>query len=251
MPNNTAGSYQAEATLSRTAMLIGGDAMDRLSQIRVIIFGVGGVGSWCAEALVRTGVTNLTMVDPDLVVPSNINRQLPATSQTVGQAKVEVLRSRLLEINPQAHIVAEQRKYCQQTASDYNFDQFDYVIDAIDSLTDKSLLIRQACLSTAQIFSSMGAALKSDPQRISVAEFWHVKGCPLARALRQKFKREGTFPARKFKCVYSDELLKNRIDVAPDPESPRANGTLMHITATFGLTLASLVIRHAAPELGK
>lgn len=228
---------------SRTEMLLGTEAMARLKDVRVVIFGVGGVGSWCAEALVRTGVQHLTMVDPDVVVPSNLNRQLPATTQTIGQAKVEVLRQRFLDINPQAEITAVQDRYSQETASQYDFNHYDYVIDAIDSLSDKALLIRQACLSSAQLFSSMGAALKSDPQRISVAEFWRVKGCPLARALRQKFKRDGLFPARKFKCIYSDELLKNQPNVPSDPQSPRANGSLMHITAIFGLTLASLIIR--------
>lgn len=228
---------------SRTEMLLGPDAMQCLAQTRVLLFGVGGVGSWCAEALVRTGVGHLEMIDPDVVAESNLNRQLPATTSTLGRPKVEVLRRRLLSINPHADIVARTDKYCQATAREWDFNQYDYIIDAIDSLSDKALLILEACRSHARLFSSMGAALKSDPQRVAIAEFWKVKGCPLARALRQKFKRDGVFPSRKFRCVYSDELLKNHPDAERDPESPRANGTLMHITAIFGLTLASMVIR--------
>lgn len=235
---------------SRTEMLLGPDVMQRLQQTRVLLFGVGGVGSWCAEALVRSGVGYLEMIDPDVVAESNLNRQLPATIETMGEKKAEVLQRRLLTINPQADVVARAEKYSEATAQQWDFNQYDYIIDAIDSLNDKALLIREACRSRARLFSSMGAALKSDPQRIAVAEFWKVKGCPLARALRQKFKRDGLFPSRKFRCVYSDELLKNHPDAESDPDSPRANGTLMHITAIFGLTLASMVIRDVTEKAG-
>lgn len=243
MQADGAQSYCREAAFSRTEMLLGHEAMGRLCRSRAVIFGLGGVGSWCAEALVRTGIGHLEIVDPDTVAPSNLNRQLPATVAAIGQAKVEVLRKRFLEINPQADIVARQEKYCEATATNWDFGQYDYVIDAIDSLADKALLITEACRADTKLFSSMGAALKSDPSHVGVAEFWKVRGCPLARALRQRFKKSGVFPSRKFRCVYSDELLKNRPDVPRDPESPRANGTLMHITAMFGLTLASLVVR--------
>jgi len=219
MPTDAAPSRSREAAFSRTAMLIGRDSMARLGRTRAIIFGLGGVGSWCAEALVRTGIGHLEMIDPDTVAPSNLNRQLPATTQTLGLAKVEVLKSRFLAINPQTDIVARQEKYCQATASSWDFGQYDYVIDAIDSLPDKALLITEACRAGTRLFSSMGAALKSDPSRVAVAEFWKVKGCPLARALRQRFKKSGVFPARKFSCVYSDELLKNQPDIPHDPDS--------------------------------
>lgn len=236
-------SQLPQGAFSRTELLLGSETMKNLDSARVLLFGVGGVGSWCAEALVRTGIGHLEMVDPDVVAPSNLNRQLPATVDAIGQPKVEVLRHRLLSISPQADITARQEKYTAQTAAQWDFNDYDYIIDAIDSLADKALLILTACRSEARLFSSMGAALKMDPQHVAVAEFWKVKGCPLARALRQKFKREGTYPSRKFRCVYSDELLRNNPDVERDPDSPRANGTLMHITAIFGLTLASMVIR--------
>jgi len=172
-----------------------------------------------------------------------------ATQSTIGQPKAEVLRMRLLDINPDADIVARCMAYDENTAGEFCLDDYDYVIDAIDTLKSKALLICRACESTATLFSSMGAALKLDPQRIRVAEFWKVEGDPLARTLRKRFKREGTFPARKFQCVYSDERLQNA-EAQPQAEGGQAerrpNGTVAHITAIFGFTLASLVVRDVA-----
>ncbi len=226
--------------LQRALLLLGDGVMERVAQQRIIVFGCGGVGSWCIEALVRSGFRHITLVDFDRVSPSNINRQLMATQSTVGQVKVEAMRRHLLDINPEADIVIRNETYCADTAETFPLDDYDYVIDAIDSLPDKQLLIERATRSRAQFFSSMGAALKMDPTRVHVTEFWKVKGCPLARALRQRFKKQQRFPARKFQCVYSDELLKNQ-EVADAGE--RANGSLVHITAIFGLTLAGLVIQ--------
>ena len=226
---------------SRATLLLGDETMAILRDKRVIVFGVGGVGSWCAECLIRTGVGHLTMVDFDKVSVSNVNRQLMATVDTVGQVKVDVLRQRLLSINPQADVVALQETFTEETSSQFDLDSYDYVIDVIDSLRDKARLILQACQSQARLFSSMGAALKMDPSRIGVAEFWQVKGDPLARALRNYFKRQQCFPRRKFKCVFSDEMLQN--NKVEESEGKTANGSLVHITAIFGCTLASLVIR--------
>ena len=226
--------------LQRALLLLGDGVMERVAQQRIIVFGCGGVGSWCIEALVRSGFCHITLVDFDRVSPSNINRQLMATQSTVGQVKVEAMRRHLLDINPEADIVIRNETYCADTAETFPLDDYDYVIDAIDSLPDKQLLIERATRSRAQFFSSMGAALKMDPTRVQVTEFWKVKGCPLARALRQRFKKQQRFPARKFQCVYSDELLKNQ-EAADAGE--RANGSLVHITAIFGLTLAGLVIQ--------
>ncbi|MDE6049555.1 MAG: tRNA threonylcarbamoyladenosine dehydratase [Paramuribaculum sp.] len=233
---------------SRARLLFGDEGMRRLSEIKVIIFGVGGVGSWCAEALVRSGVMNLTIVDCDTVCPSNINRQLMALHSTVGEPKVSALKDRLLDINPNAVIDAREEVFNAATAESFHLESYDYIIDAIDSLADKALLILLATRTKAHFFSSMGAALKLDPERIGIAEFWKVQGCPLARALRQRFKRSGEFPARKFKCVYSDELVANKSVLdEPDDNSgrTRVNGSLMHITSIFGAMLASLVIRSA------
>lgn len=222
---------------SRSELLLGTDTMQRLARTRVILFGVGGVGSWCAEALVRSGVGHLTMVDFDRVDVTNVNRQLMATSTTVGQVKVDALRQRLLTISPQADVVAVQQTYTQETADQFVLDDYDYVIDAIDSLPDKALLILRACQSEARLFSSMGAALKLDPTRVKTAEFWRVVGDPLARALRNRFKRNATFPRRKFQCVYSDERVEAK---------GTGKGSLVHITAVFGCVLAGLVLQDVA-----
>ncbi len=228
------------AIFRRNELLLGSETMERIAQKRVIIFGVGGVGSWCAESLVRSGISRLTIVDSDRVSVTNINRQLMATTKTVGQVKVDALKERLLSINPKAEITALQQVFSEETAENFQLDTYDYIIDAIDSLKDKATLILLACQQQAKLFSSMGAALKLDPTRIKVTEFWKVKGDPLARALRNRFKKDKTFPKRKFLCIYSDELLKNQMPV--DPED-RGNGSIVHITAIFGLMLAGLVIQ--------
>ena len=224
--------------------------MERIARKRVIIFGVGGVGSWCAESLVRSGIRQMTIVDSDRVCITNVNRQLMATMKTVGMVKVDALKERLLSINPKAEITALQKIFSEETAAEFDLGSYDYIIDAIDSLKDKAALILLATSLSPHggtkgglFFSSMGAALKMDPTRIRVAEFWKVQGDPLARALRNRFKKEKTFPKHKFQCVYSDELLKNQLPV--DPED-RGNGSISHITAIFGFTLAGLVMQDAS-----
>ena len=251
---------------SRSRLLLGDEAMALLDRRSVIVFGVGGVGSWCAESLVRTGLRHLTIVDCDRVAASNVNRQLMATTATIGEVKVEALRRRLLQINPAAEVTAVERVFSEATLADFFPDggqPYDYVIDAIDSLADKALLILTATRRGITLFSSMGAALKLDPTRIGVAEFWHVKGDPLARALRNRFKRAHTFPACKFKCVFSDEPPVAGASVASTPQDVAAalplkrqiNGSLVHITAIFGNILANLVVRdilqaaHPAPAI--
>lgn len=236
--------YDESSFFHRTERLLGTETVLRLQATRVIVFGLGGVGGWAAESLVRSGVGHITLVDFDLVSPTNVNRQLPATSLTVGEVKVEVLKQRFREINPELDIHVEPIFYTADTADRFDLDSFDYVIDAIDSLQDKALLIVRATQSKARLFSSMGAALKLDPSRIAVAEFWKVKGCPLAAALRRKFKKGEHRPTRRFTCVYSDELLPN-LGVSDEPTGYKAciNGSLAHITAIFGFTLAGLVVK--------
>ena len=199
-----------KAIFNRSYLLLGDEAMETIGSKSVIIFGVGGVGSWCAEALVRSGVRRLTIVDSDRVCITNINRQLMATTATVGKVKVDALKERLLEINPKAEITAIQEIFCAETAESFCLEEYDIIVDCIDSLKDKALLIELATRMQGKFYSSMGAALKIDPTRVQVAEFWKVKGCPLARALRQRFKRQKRYPARKFLCVFSDELLANK-----------------------------------------
>ena len=229
-----------ESIFQRTALLIGEEALERLQSKRVIIFGVGGVGSWCAESLVRSGIRQLTIVDSDIVCASNINRQLMATTTTIGQAKVDVLCRRLLDINPSAEITPLRQRFNDETAASFGLTEYDYIIDAIDSLRDKMLLIEMACDAPGLLFSSMGAARKMNPARIQVGEFWQVQGDPLARTLRKRFKQQGRLPSRKFQCVFSDELLPNK-----GTPCDTSNGTLAHITAIFGFTLAGLVVRDA------
>lgn len=230
---------------SRTKRLVGAEGMDRLRQLKIAVFGVGGVGSWCAESLVRTGIGHITIIDPDCVAISNINRQLMATLDSVGRPKVEILKERFASINPDCEVTALQTRFTAEKAADFDLSQYDCIIDAIDSLEDKAQLILASTRTRSLFLSSMGAALKMDPTRIKVAEFWDVKGCPLARALRNKFKRRDIMPSKKFKCVFSDELLPN-LGQIPDEElkfdKVAYNGSLCHITAIFGFTLAGLAI---------
>ena len=236
----------------RAELLLGEEAMGRIGAKRVIIFGVGGVGSWCAESLIRSGIRQLTIVDSDRVCITNINRQLMATMKTVGQVKVDALKERLQSINPSAEITALQQVFTAETASSFDLGSYDYVVDAIDSLKDKALLIlmatslpasRENGMGRTKFFSSMGAALKLDPTRIRISEFWKVQGDPLARALRKRFKRDGQYPKHKFQCVYSDELLENKEE--QHSSKVHVNGSLSHITAIFGFMLAGLVLQDA------
>ena len=223
----------------RTELLLGPDAMDRLAASKVIVFGVGGVGSWCAEGLIRSSVGHLTIVDSDEVCASNVNRQLMATTATVGLPKVEVLRSRLLEINPVADITALHKPFNEDTAGEFNLDSFDVVIDAIDTLKNKILLILKATSSKVEFFSSMGAALKVDPTQIRVTDFWDVREDPLARMLRKRIRQGKVLPEKPFKVVWSPELLENKGTC-----ETRTNGTTVAVTAAFGFTLCSLAIRY-------
>ena len=239
----------------RTALLLGESAMERIARQRVILFGVGGVGSWCAESLVRSGVHHLTLVDNDRVNPSNLNRQLQATTHTIGQLKVEALRERLLTINPEAVITAITDIYNAENADSFHLETYDVVIDAIDSLTPKAHLILHATSLPVLFFSSMGSALKTDPTKIKVDEFWKITYCPLARALRKKFKHWKKFPARKFLCVHSSEVLPNMgesvtTETGPDEfHKVQVNGTIAHITAIFGFMLAGLAIRSVISDV--
>ena len=237
----------ARELFNRAELLLGADVMERLAEVRVILFGVGGVGSWCAEGLVRSGIRHLTLVDADCVAPSNVNRQRMATVHTVGRSKVDVLKDMLLEINPEASIEAVQARFTDANAADFALDSYDYVIDAIDALKDKAALILHATATPAIFFSSMGAACKIDPTKVRVASFWDVRGCPLGAMLRKKLRKAGTLPAKDFLCVYDEELLPNRGEDTALPEELKFdkvshNGSLVTVTATFGFTLASLVI---------
>ncbi len=266
--NDHASRYPAKALFNRTERLVGAAAMQRLAASRVAVFGVGGVGSWCAESLVRTGVGHVTLVDSDRVCVTNVNRQLQATCDTVGDVKVEALRKRFLTICPDAEIVAQQKIYEASTADEFDMDAFDVVVDAIDSVSNKILLLYRASQSRAVVFSSLGAACKLDPTRIRTAEFMAVKGCPLGAVLRKQMRRTGMLPVKPVYTVYSDEVLGN-VGSAPACGSTQClcpqgengpgdtalvnhewcsrkaviNGSVAHITAIFGFTLAGLVVQ--------
>ena len=257
--------------LNRTELLIGHDAMERMGVARVIVFGVGGVGSWCAESLIRSGVRQLTIVDSDRVCVTNINRQAMATTRTVGRVKVDALRDRLQEINPYAEVSALQEIFSAETVDSFPLEEYDYVIDCIDSLKDKLELILRATQKDNhfRFFSSMGAALKMDPTQVKVSEFWQVDGCPLAAVLRRRMRKQKRFPGRKFQCVWSPEVLPNLGEqvrscgtaacMCPKAErgdgrsdllnhewctsKAQINGSLAHITAIYGFTLAGLVMQ--------
>ena len=207
----------------RTQLLVGPERMQRIRDARVILFGVGGVGGWCAEALVRSGIGHLTLVDADVVCPSNLNRQLPATTATLGRPKVDVLRERLLEINPEADITVRQERYSDDNYLSFNLEGYDYILDAIDALSDKASLILRACATPATFFSSMGAAL------------------------RKKLRRAGTLPAKPFLCVYDEEVLPNLGESSSDGSmtygKASVNGTLAPVVGIFGFTLAGLVLQ--------
>lgn len=222
----------------RSSLLLGDKAMTRIESARIILFGVGGVGSWCAEGLIRNGVRHLTIVDCDNVCESNINRQLEATSLTVGQVKVEVMKARLLEINPEAEIVAINKQYTHENSAEFALDDYDYIIDAIDSLKDKIDLLLTASRCHGQVFSSMGAAKKIDPCKVKVAELFSVRGCPLGAMIRKRMRQNKTLPAKAITCVYDEEVLEN----AKDKET-RINGSLVHITSIFGMTLCGLILK--------
>lgn len=243
----------------RTELLMGKGYLHLAAQKRVIIFGVGGVGSWCAEMLVRSGIGHITLVDSDKVAVTNINRQLMATSKTVGKVKVDVLKERLLEINPYADITALRTVYSAETADSFHMEGFDFIIDAIDSLANKVHLISYAVQMPCTFFSSMGAALKTDPARIRTDEFWKVRGCPLAAALRSRIRNRGGLQ-KKFLCVYSDEVRENKGEETPsagadgsvsqwDLRKARINGTMSYLPAMFGMTLSSLVVKEIEREL--
>ena len=238
---------------NRTQLLVGKEVMKNIYSKKVIIFGVGGVGSWCAESLIRSGIEHLTIVDSDNISVTNINRQLMATTKSVGMVKVNVLKDRLLDINPKAKINVLQMDYSKETKDFFKIENYDYIIDCIDSLENKVLLILEATSTKSTFYSSMGAALKMDFMRIKTAEFWKINGCPLAAALRKRMKRNKTFPAKKFMCIFSDEVLKNRGEnyaCSPeligrwDTKKAQINGTMAHITAIFGFALAGLVMQN-------
>ncbi|MBR6407664.1 MAG: tRNA threonylcarbamoyladenosine dehydratase [Clostridia bacterium] len=187
---------------SRTGLLLGEEAMEKLALSRVAVFGIGGVGSYTVEALARSGIGGLDIIDDDRVCLSNINRQIIATTKTVGRYKVEVAKERIREINPDAAVNAYKTFYTPETAGQFDFSQYDYIVDAIDTVTGKIELAVRANAAGTPIISSMGAGNKLDPTAFEVADIYKTSVCPLARVMRRELKKRGV---ECLKAVYSKE----------------------------------------------
>ena len=225
--------------LSRTELLLGKEATERLGAARVIIFGIGGVGGYALEALVRSGVGSIAAVDSDTVSPSNINRQIIATEKTVGRLKVEVAKERAMEINPDIEFKALPLFYSEETEKQINLSDYDYVVDAIDSVTSKIRLIVNATVAGVPIISSMGAANKLDPTAFKVADIYKTAVCPLARVMRTELKKRGV---KKLKCVYSEEA-PIKISIEGENSSRHAPASIVTTPSVAGLIMASEVIK--------
>ena len=194
---------------SRTQLLLGTEAMEKLKRARVAVFGIGGVGGYVCEALVRSGVGAFDLVDDDKVCLTNLNRQIIAPRKTVGKYKVEVMRERILEINPDCDVRVHQCFYLPETADQFNFSDYDYVVDAVDTVTAKVTLVLEAQKAGVPIISCMGAGNKLDPTRFRVADIYKTSGCPLARVMRTALRKRGV---KHLKVVYSDEIPTRPIE---------------------------------------
>ncbi|MCL1836519.1 MAG: tRNA threonylcarbamoyladenosine dehydratase [Treponema sp.] len=242
-------SSNIDPLFQRLALITGEAVLEKLWRTAVLVFGLGGVGSWCAEALVRSGVGRIGIVDCDTVCASNVNRQVQASSRTLGRGKAEALRERLLEINPRCEVAARETIFSRENAANFGIGQADYVIDAIDTMPHKLDLIETAYAAGVCLFSSMGMAQKIDPTRIRTAGIWDTRGCPLARLVRSGLRRRGF--AGSFTAVYSDERLPRRDEIAVGNEGAGQqpgggkiiNGSAVTVTASAGMALAALVLR--------
>ncbi|HEY1404983.1 MAG TPA: tRNA threonylcarbamoyladenosine dehydratase [Spirochaetota bacterium] len=250
----------------RTELVLGTEIIERIASAKVLVVGVGGVGSWCAEGLVRSGIRHMTVVDSDIICPTNLNRQLESTAHNLGKPKADEMRDRLLSINPDADIEALNMAFDADSAESFNLPSYDYVIDAIDSVANKVHLLELCLKNKITVFSSMGAGAKTDPSRIRAIRLSRTSVCPLARAVRSGLRKKGIHD--DLWCVYSDEspvspavesvcgtgncaCCKDRDSFNETTDTKavdwcahkkRINGALVHITAIFGFTLASLVI---------
>ena len=194
---------------SRTQLLLGAETMEKLKGARVAVFGIGGVGGYVCEGLVRSGVGAFDLVDDDKVCLTNLNRQIIATRKTVGKYKVDVMRERMLEINPDCDVRVHKCFYLPETAAEFNFSDYDYVVDAVDTVTAKVTLVLEAQKAGVPIISCMGAGNKLDPSRFRVADIYKTQGCPLARVMRTALRKRGV---KKLKVVYSDEIPTRPIE---------------------------------------
>ncbi len=223
-----------QTQFSRTERLLGEEAMIRLSRARVAIFGIGGVGGYVCEALVRSGVGAFDLIDNDKVCLTNLNRQIIATHQTIGRYKTDVMRERMLSINPQADIRLHQCFFLPENADNFPFAEYDYIVDAVDTVTAKIELVMQAQKYGVPIISSMGAGNKLDGSRFQVADIYKTKVCPLAKVMRRELKKRGV---KKLKVVYSEE--PPMMPLAGDQRTP---GSVSFVPSVAGLILAGEVV---------
>ena len=221
--------------LSRSSALLGDKAMALLSSAKVAIVGVGGVGGWCAEALARTGVGHIAIFDDDTVMPSNSNRQCAATCNTIGQPKVFAMRERLMAVNPDVKVEAFYERWPADRSSARDISSYDCVVDAIDSVDSKASLIITALDTHVPIVSSMGAALRLDPTKVTVKRFDKVEGDGLARALRRRLRNMGRLSDAKFPCVSS-------LETPATSAKAEIRGSIMPVVCTFAMALASQTI---------
>lgn len=235
---------------SRTQLLYGKEAMEKLAQARVAVFGIGGVGGYTVEALVRSGIGAIDIIDDDKVCLTNINRQIYATRKTVGQYKVDVAAERIAEINPDTAVKAYKTFYTPETSSQFDFTQYDYVVDAIDTVSGKIELVMQANAAGVPIISSMGAGNKLDPTAFEVSDIYKTSVCPLARVMRTELKKRGI---KKLKVVYSKEKPLTPIDDTqysencPSEDSTHTKrrstpGSTAFVPSVVGLIIAGEII---------
>ena len=222
---------------SRTKMLLGEKAVELLQTKKVIVFGIGGVGGYVVEALVRSGIKNFVLVDNDEVCESNLNRQIIATVDTIGKDKVDVMEERILSINPKA--VVEKRKcfYLPENAADFDFTRYDYIVDAVDTVTAKIDIIVRAAEAKVPVISAMGAGNKLDPTRFEVADIYKTSVCPLAKVMRHELKKRGV---KKCKVVYSKE------EPVKSANGERLPGSVAFVPSVAGLIIAGEVIKDLA-----
>lgn len=218
--------------LARTAMLIGEEGIEKLAKARVAVFGVGGVGGYVCEALARSGVGTLDLIDKDQVSLSNINRQIIALHSTVGQYKTEVMRERIQDINPEIQVNVHSLFFLPETADRFPFEEYDYVVDAVDTVTAKLELVKRAREKGVPIISCMGAGNKLDPTGFKVADIYKTTMCPLAKVMRRELKKLGI---ERLKVVYSEEK--------PIPQGQSTPGSIAFVPSVAGLIIAGEVIR--------
>lgn len=244
---------------SRTELLLGKEAMERLSHARVAVFGVGGVGGYAVEALVRSGVGAIDLIDDDKVCLTNLNRQIIATRKTVGQYKVDVMKERILDINPDCKVEIHKCFYLPETQDEFDFRQYSYVIDAVDTVTAKLALVMQAKEAGTPIISSMGAGNKLNPAEFEVADIYKTSVCPLAKVMRRELKKRGV---KKLKVVYSKEQPLTPVDdmaiscrehcVCPPGAAHKCTerraipGSTAFVPSVAGLIIASEVVKDLA-----